>query len=83
MYIPGYVPTKRKATLGYRQCGNQDPNDKSNNSYSIQNKHTSLFFKMTNFTLFLGSKFPLPNISSSQCSKLTLIVAVCIITKLL
>ncbi|XP_012172349.1 uncharacterized protein LOC100643910 isoform X1 [Bombus terrestris] len=83
LYIPGYVPTKRKATLGYRQCGNQDPNDKSNNSYSIQNKHTSLFFKMTNFTLFSGSKFSLLNISSSQCSKLTLIVAVCIITKLL
>ncbi|XP_031842214.1 uncharacterized protein Rsod isoform X2 [Nomia melanderi] len=31
LYIPGYVPTKRKLTLGYRQCGSRDPNDKSSN----------------------------------------------------
>ncbi|XP_076297419.1 DNA-directed RNA polymerase II subunit RPB2 isoform X3 [Lasioglossum baleicum] len=29
LYIPGYVPTKRKSTLGYRQCGSRDPNDKN------------------------------------------------------
>ncbi|XP_034178940.2 uncharacterized protein Rsod isoform X1 [Osmia lignaria lignaria] len=29
--IHGYVPIKRKATSGYRQCGNRDPNDKSFN----------------------------------------------------
>lgn len=27
--IPGYIPTKRKSTLGHRQCGVRDPNDKS------------------------------------------------------
>ncbi|CAK9808868.1 Superoxide dismutase [Cu-Zn] B [Anthophora quadrimaculata] len=31
LYIPGYVSTNRKATLGYRQCGNRDPNYKSSN----------------------------------------------------
>ena len=31
LYIPGYVPTKRKVTLGYRQCGSQDLNDKNFN----------------------------------------------------
>lgn len=30
LYIPGYVPTKRKGTLGHRQCGVRDPNDKGN-----------------------------------------------------
>ncbi|KZC13221.1 hypothetical protein WN55_05919, partial [Dufourea novaeangliae] len=29
LFIPGYVPTKRKVTLGYRQCGSRDPNDES------------------------------------------------------
>ncbi|KAG7190089.1 hypothetical protein KM043_006224 [Ampulex compressa] len=29
LYIPGYVHTKRKSTLGHRQCGLRDPNDKS------------------------------------------------------
>lgn len=28
LYIPGYIPTKRKSTLGHRQCGVRDPNDK-------------------------------------------------------
>ncbi|XP_046613525.1 uncharacterized protein LOC124301932 isoform X1 [Neodiprion virginianus] len=27
--IPGFVPTKRRKALGYRQCGIRDPNDKS------------------------------------------------------
>jgi len=30
LYIPGYISTKRKSTLGHRQCGIRDPNDKSN-----------------------------------------------------
>jgi len=29
LYIPGYISTKRKSTLGHRQCGIRDPNDKS------------------------------------------------------
>lgn len=29
IYIPGYVDTKRKVKLAYRQCGTRDPNDKS------------------------------------------------------
>ncbi|XP_076765114.1 uncharacterized protein LOC143432228 [Xylocopa sonorina] len=31
LYIPGYVFTKRKAILNYRQCGSREPNDKSFN----------------------------------------------------
>ncbi|XP_025262110.1 uncharacterized protein LOC105249019 [Camponotus floridanus] len=31
--IPGYIPTKRKSTLGHRQCGVRDPNEKNNNIY--------------------------------------------------
>jgi hypothetical protein len=34
LYIPGYIPTKRKSTLGHRQCGVRDPNDKSNFIYN-------------------------------------------------
>lgn len=30
LFIPGYIPTKRKSTLGHRQCGVRDPDDKSN-----------------------------------------------------
>lgn len=30
LYIAGYVPTKRKSTLGHRQCGVRDPNEKGN-----------------------------------------------------
>lgn len=30
LYIPGYISTKKKTTLGHRQCGLRDPNDKSN-----------------------------------------------------
>ncbi|XP_024941705.1 uncharacterized protein LOC107268693 isoform X2 [Cephus cinctus] len=29
LYIPGYVQTKRKRTIGHRQCGTRDPIDKS------------------------------------------------------
>ncbi|XP_043258035.1 uncharacterized protein LOC122400578 [Colletes gigas] len=28
LYIPGYISTKRKTTLGYRLCGSRDPHDK-------------------------------------------------------
>ncbi|XP_011873780.1 PREDICTED: uncharacterized protein LOC105565305 [Vollenhovia emeryi] len=31
LYIPGYIPTKRKSTLGHRQCGVRDPDDKNFN----------------------------------------------------
>ncbi|XP_020297647.1 uncharacterized protein LOC109862119 isoform X2 [Pseudomyrmex gracilis] len=34
LYIPGYIPTKRKSTLGHRQCGVRDPNDKGFSLYS-------------------------------------------------
>ncbi|XP_047350470.1 uncharacterized protein LOC124949465 isoform X2 [Vespa velutina] len=33
LYIPGYIPSKRKATLGHRQCGVRDPNDKNFNLF--------------------------------------------------
>ncbi|XP_049880527.1 uncharacterized protein LOC126376997 isoform X2 [Pectinophora gossypiella] len=33
IFIPGYVNTKRKTTLSYRQCGVTDPNDRKKNSY--------------------------------------------------
>lgn len=35
LYIPGYLATKRKTTLGHRQCGVRDPNDKSNFTYNL------------------------------------------------
>lgn len=28
LFIPGYVNTKRKATISYRTCGVRDPNEK-------------------------------------------------------
>lgn len=29
LYIPGYFDAKRKAKIGYKQCGMRDPNEKS------------------------------------------------------
>lgn len=28
LYIPGYIDTKRKSKISYRQCGASDPNEK-------------------------------------------------------
>ncbi|XP_076244983.1 uncharacterized protein Rsod [Calliopsis andreniformis] len=41
LYIPGYVSVKQKTTLGYRQCGSRDPNDKNFN-HLLQNTSPSL-----------------------------------------
>ncbi|XP_053977399.1 uncharacterized protein LOC128875655 isoform X1 [Hylaeus volcanicus] len=41
LYIPGYISTKRKATLGYRQCGSRDPSEKSFNRLFL-NQSSSL-----------------------------------------
>lgn len=51
LYIHGYVPTNRKATSGYRQCGNRDPNDKCNNFDLIKN-HCLYFICVDNKFLF-------------------------------
>lgn len=29
LYIPGYINTKRKTKISYKQCGVRDPNEKS------------------------------------------------------
>lgn len=29
LYVPGYINSKRKAKIPYKQCGMRDPNDKS------------------------------------------------------
>lgn len=34
LYIPGFIDTKRKATISYKQCGTRDPNEKSKCSSS-------------------------------------------------
>ncbi|XP_061393687.1 uncharacterized protein LOC133329207 [Musca vetustissima] len=44
LYIPGYVNTKRKATISYRTCGVRDRNERNKSSRggssdSIQNEH--------------------------------------------
>nr|CAI5853950.1 unnamed protein product [Callosobruchus analis] len=33
LYIPGYIPKKRKSKIAYKQCGARDPNEKS--KYSL------------------------------------------------
>lgn len=30
LYIPGYINTKRKSKISYKQCGMRDPNEKGN-----------------------------------------------------
>lgn len=35
--IPGWFAPKRKSTLGHRQCGTRDPNDKSFKSIKSRN----------------------------------------------
>ncbi|KAL6264113.1 hypothetical protein P5V15_004191 [Pogonomyrmex californicus] len=51
LYIPGYVPTKRKSTLGHRQCGVRDPDDKNFNSYRLSRASISLLSNI--FVIFL------------------------------
>lgn len=29
LYVPGYIDTKRKSKISYKQCGMRDPNEKS------------------------------------------------------
>ncbi|XP_012281553.1 uncharacterized protein LOC105700357 [Orussus abietinus] len=52
LYIPGYTPMKRKSSLGYRQCGTRDPNDKSFSFFS--NAAPSLTRLQPSFFLPLG-----------------------------
>lgn len=37
LYIPGYVNTKRKATISYRTCGVRDRNEKSKAKHNYVN----------------------------------------------
>ncbi|XP_022827312.1 uncharacterized protein LOC111357026 isoform X1 [Spodoptera litura] len=41
IFIPGYVNTKRKKTISYRQCGTTDPNDRKKNSYFFSSNRSS------------------------------------------
>ncbi|XP_050553803.1 uncharacterized protein LOC118270440 isoform X1 [Spodoptera frugiperda] len=41
IFIPGYVNTKRKKTISYRQCGTTDPNDRKKNSYFFSSNPSS------------------------------------------
>lgn len=55
LYIPGYIYTKRKITLGYRQCGTRDPNDKNFNILP-QNMSPSLLPQLISIiTIFIIS----------------------------
>ncbi|XP_050455769.1 uncharacterized protein LOC126853760 [Cataglyphis hispanica] len=58
LYIPGYIPIKRKSTLGHRQCGVRDPNDKNINVY--RNSSVSLLpeiFVMVIFLIMITIKY--------------------------
>lgn len=44
LYIPGYVNTKRKATISYRTCGVRDTNEKS--MYTISAKNLLIYDKL-------------------------------------
>nr|CAH7717996.1 unnamed protein product [Callosobruchus chinensis] len=35
LYIPGYIPKKRKSKIAYKQCGARDPNEKSKRRQSF------------------------------------------------
>ncbi|KAK2588649.1 hypothetical protein KPH14_006415 [Odynerus spinipes] len=50
LYIPGYTPLKRKATLGHRQCGVRDPNDKN---FSLFKSDSSTFASRLTVILLL------------------------------
>lgn len=51
LYIPGYIDTKRKAKLSYKQCGMRDPNERSNQI--LYKYNISLFIK---YFYFLGPR---------------------------
>lgn len=51
IYIPGYVNTKRKKTISYRQCGARDPNE--SNFYLFQISYHSNNFQ---FLFFRGKR---------------------------
>ncbi|XP_075986340.1 superoxide dismutase family protein Rsod isoform X1 [Anticarsia gemmatalis] len=41
IFIPGFVNTKRKKTISYRQCGVTDPNDRKKSSFFFSNNQSS------------------------------------------
>lgn len=47
LFIPGYVNTKRKATISYRTCGVRDPNEKRKTISPSQHRVSTSRFKQT------------------------------------
>ncbi|XP_043461697.1 uncharacterized protein LOC122498151 [Leptopilina heterotoma] len=42
LYIPGYVPKRRKGSFGYQQCGFRDPNEKKKKNFFFQSNSSTL-----------------------------------------
>ena len=51
LYIPGYVNTKRKATISYRTCGVRDANEKRKfyTPKTIQREKENLTFRFNSY----------------------------------
>lgn len=49
LYIPGYINSKRKSKISYKQCGVRDPNEKGN---FICRKRTKFIFFSKYIILF-------------------------------
>ncbi|XP_066586391.1 uncharacterized protein Rsod [Prorops nasuta] len=51
LFIPGYIQIKRKTTLGHRQCGARDPNDKGFDSFNNRSPKVSINFTINLFLI--------------------------------
>lgn len=43
LYVPGYIDTKRKAKISYKQCGVRDPNEKGKIMITLVQRLTNLY----------------------------------------
>lgn len=50
LYIPGYIDTKRKATIPYKQCGTKDPNEKSKSDIQLCGYRVAKFLSRSCWT---------------------------------
>ncbi|XP_032523297.2 uncharacterized protein LOC116774686 isoform X1 [Danaus plexippus] len=54
IFIPGYVNTKRKTTISYKQCGVTDPNEKKKTSFFFPGRSSSSWSCRVGVVTFLS-----------------------------
>lgn len=66
LYIPGFINTKRKVKISYKQCSVQDPNEKKSKNLFISELELFLLFQVKK-----GQDFSLEVLEAVQLNLLT------------